>query len=79
MSELTCQELVELVTEYLDGTLAAADRARFDEHLAECEGCTIYVAQFEQVISLTGTLEPDDVTAEARDALLAQFRAWKSR
>jgi len=78
MSELTCQELVELVTDYLEGALPASEQARFDEHLAGCAACTIYVAQFKTVIDLTGTLMPDDVTPEARDALLAEFRAWKS-
>jgi anti-sigma factor RsiW len=78
VSELTCQELVELVTEYLEGRLPETDRRRFDEHLAACAACTTYVAQFERVIELTGTLEPTDVTPAARDALLGEFRAWKS-
>lgn len=78
MSELTCKELVELVTDYLEGTLSAADRSRFDEHLAGCAGCTTYVEQFRTVIALTGTLEPGDVSPAARSALLAEFRAWRS-
>jgi len=78
MSELTCKELVELVTEYLEGTLPAAERQRFDEHLAGCAACTRYVAQFKTVIELTGRLHPEDVTPDARAALLAEFRSWKS-
>lgn len=77
MNDLTCQELVEIVTEYLDGTLSPADRQRFDEHLAGCEGCTSYVAQIEKVVELTGTLEADDLAPDARETLLAEFRAWK--
>jgi anti-sigma factor RsiW len=78
MSELTCQELVELVTDYLDGALSDVDRRRFDEHLDDCSACAAYVAQFATVIELTGTLVAANVSADARDALLAQFRSWKS-
>lgn len=78
MTELTCKELVELVTDYLDGSLSGLDRARFDMHLAGCPACTAYVAQFEKVIELTGMLEPGDISPTARDTLLAEFSAWKS-
>ncbi|MFN8223985.1 MAG: zf-HC2 domain-containing protein [Gaiellales bacterium] len=78
-ADLSCQELVELVTAYLDGGLSETDRRRFDDHLTECPGCTAYVAQLEKVIELAGTLEPDDLSPAARDALLAEFRDWKAR
>lgn len=76
--ELTCQELVELVTAYLDGALTPAERLRFDSHLATCEGCRAYVEQFRTTIRLTGALAEDDLAAPARDALLHVFRDWKS-
>ena len=76
-TELTCQELVELVTEYLEDVLTPEDRARFDRHLSVCPGCVTYVDQFRETISLTGALREDDVAATARDELLAQFRHWK--
>jgi anti-sigma factor RsiW len=75
--ELTCRELVELVTDYLDGTLPRRERARFDVHLAGCENCTRYVEQFRETIRLAGTLRESDVSPEAERALLAQFEAWK--
>ena len=56
MSELTCRDLVELVTDYLEGSLSRRDRARFDAHLAGCANCTEYVKQFRETIRLTGTL-----------------------
>ena len=54
--ELTCRELVELVTEYLEESLSRRDRARFDRHIAGCPNCTAYLAQFRETIRLTGAL-----------------------
>jgi anti-sigma factor RsiW len=75
--KLTCRELVELVTEYLEGTLSRRDRARFEAHLGACTNCTQYVAQFRETVRLTGTLDESDVSPEAVEALLAQFAEWK--
>jgi anti-sigma factor RsiW len=75
--DLTCQELVELVTDYLEDALPSADRARLEAHLAECEGCANYVDQMRQTIEVVGALREDHVEAEARDALLAAFRDFR--
>jgi anti-sigma factor RsiW len=77
--ELTCAELVEIVTDYLEGRMPAAQRLRFDEHLAICRWCETYVSQMRDTVRLTGTLREEDLAPEARDALLAVFRDWKSR
>jgi len=74
-----CQELVELVTDYLEGALSPADVRRFEEHLAICQGCTAYLEQFRRTIELVGTLTPDDVTPEAESELLAVFRSWNAQ
>ena len=74
---LTCRELVELVTDYLEGALPGAEVERFESHLAICPGCSTYVDQFRETIRLTGTLPESDVSAEAAAALLAQFEAWR--
>ena len=74
---LSCQELTELVTEYLEGALPPAERARFDEHLAECGNCELYLEQIRETMRLAGTLEADDLTPEAEEALLHAFRDWK--
>ena len=74
---LTCRELVELVTDYLDGSLSRRDRARFDRHIAGCPNCTAYLEQFRETIRLTGTLRVEDVDAAAREELLDTFRSWK--
>ena len=74
---MTCKELVELVTEYLEGSLSDDIRARMDQHLSGCEGCTIYVEQMRQTIRLTGHLREEDLTPQQRDDLLKIFRDWK--
>ena len=76
-ADLPCAELVELVTDYLDGALPADWRARIDAHLATCAGCRSVVAQWEAVIRLGGRVAAEDVEAlepEVRDALMAAFR-----
>jgi anti-sigma factor RsiW len=75
--EMTCQELVELVTDYFVGALSPADRARFLAHVAECEGCAIHVQQVETTIEALGSLRERDLAPATRDALLAAFRHWK--
>ena len=76
--DLTCMELVTIVTEYLDGALSPGDRARFDRHLAECGGCSAYLDQMRRTIRVAGSLSEDAIPADARDALLRAFRGWKA-
>jgi len=74
--DLTCAELVELVTDYLEDTLPAGERARFEEHLAICEGCVNYVDQMRTTIVLTGRLRVDDLSPELAAELVGAFRDW---
>jgi anti-sigma factor RsiW len=74
---LTCKELVELVTAYLDGGLRGRRRRRFEAHLAGCDGCTAHMAQMRETIRLTGHLTEDQVTDDQRAVLLAAFRDWR--
>jgi anti-sigma factor RsiW len=78
VQELTCQELVELVTAYFEGALADGDLRMFEEHLEVCDGCRRYVAQMRTTIELTGRLAEDSLDPEARDTLLAAFRTWRA-
>jgi anti-sigma factor RsiW len=75
---VTCIELVELVTEYLDGSMRADERARFDEHISGCEGCTTYLEQLRITIRLTGMLTEEQIAPDSRPALLDAFRHWRS-
>ncbi len=76
--ELSCKELVELVTEYLEGTLPEERRADFDAHLTDCDGCTNYLAEMRRTIHLTGQLSEDDLSPEAKTTLLKLFQDWKA-
>ena len=74
---MTCQELVELVTDYLEDALPDDDRLRFEAHLAECDACRDYVEQFGQTIALSGCVEVEQLPPGLRDELLDAFRAWR--
>jgi anti-sigma factor RsiW len=73
---LTCQQVVELVTEYLDGVMDPARRARFEGHLAGCAGCTAYLEQFRTTVAVVGQLDVGDVPAPVMSELLSAFRNW---
>jgi anti-sigma factor RsiW len=74
VTDLNCDELVELVTDYLDGALDDETGRRVADHLAGCEGCTTYVDQMRQTIATLGSSRPDvELTEEARNALRAAF------
>jgi hypothetical protein len=75
--DLSCRELVELVTDYLEDALPAAERERFELHLVVCDGCRTYVEQLREVLRAAGRLEESSVRPEARARLLAAFRGWK--
>jgi predicted anti-sigma-YlaC factor YlaD len=77
--EITCKELVEVVTDYLEGRMPADRRLLFEEHVAFCSWCRTYLDQMRQTIRITGTLTEDDLSPEARDALLETFRDWNAR
>ena len=77
--QLSCKGLVELVTDYLDGALSPPQRARFDDHIAGCDGCRAYLEQIRVTIGLSGTLSAEQLDPAAEKALLEAFRDWKSR
>jgi anti-sigma factor RsiW len=74
---ITCQELTEVLTEYLEGAMPLRDRARFEAHLAICPGCVTYLEQMRTTISTVRELRVAEVEATAPDDLLSTFRAWK--
>ena len=74
---MTCQELTEVLTDYLEGVMASEDVARFEAHLQICEGCVTYVDQMRRTIGTVHALRPEDVEATVPDDLVAAFRAWK--
>jgi hypothetical protein len=74
---MTCQELVELVTDYLEDRMPLPERRRFEEHVAVCGPCRVYLEQIRETVRLTGALREDTIPPEAKDALLDTFRDWK--
>lgn len=75
--ELSCQEIVELVTEYVEGVMAAAERERFERHLSYCPGCVSYVEQIRETIRVTGEVPQEETLPdELRRGLVAQFKDW---
>lgn len=77
-SGLSCQELVELVTDYLEGALPRRQRRRFEQHISGCDACPTYLDQMRATIELTGRLRFEDVDPKAEAELLAAFRDWHS-
>ena len=77
--DMACQELVEVLTEYLDGALGAHDRARLEAHLAICDDCQAYVEQFNTTIRLADSFEQTKLTPELRNILTKTFRSHDFR
>jgi anti-sigma factor RsiW len=74
---MTCQELVELVTDYLEDALQSEQRERFEAHLAVCPGCVEYLQQIRLTIEATGAVTEESLEPQIRDALLSAFRNWR--
>ena len=75
---LVCRQAVALMSDYVDGLLDDRDRVRLDQHLAECPHCTEYLAQLRATIDALGHAEPDDLSDEALDELVALYRQWRA-
>lgn len=75
--ELLCQDLVETITDYLEGVLPAGERSRFEMHLDDCPGCRAYVEQFRTTIDAVGRLGVEPLPANERMKLLDIFREWR--
>ena len=75
--EMACQELVEVITGYLEGTLGAADRTRFEAHLASCASCQEYVEQMRALVRMSGKLSTRSLEPATVDSLLSAFRRWR--
>ena len=74
---MDCNELVELVTAYLDDSLDLPTRARFDLHLLDCDGCSQYLQQFQVTIDTVGRIGAEHLDPDFRAKLLTAFRDWR--
>jgi anti-sigma factor RsiW len=77
-AEIPCQQVVELVTDYLEDTLSRRDRRRFEHHLAGCPHCTAYLAQMRETLRLTGGLVPEDLSPAMRQDFTEIYERWRS-
>lgn len=75
---MRCQELVEVITDYLEGTLPAADVERFEAHLDGCDDCRRYVDQMRATVAALGRVPPESLSAAQQEALLAAFNNWRA-
>jgi anti-sigma factor RsiW len=77
--EPTCQEVAELLTDYLEGLLTPREHARFDRHIAACRDCTLYIEQMRLTIAVSGRIRSDEIPPGVREELLQAFRGWAQR
>jgi anti-sigma factor RsiW len=75
---LVCQQVVELVTDYLEGALSRSQRRRFEAHLQGCEHCSEYLEQMRATIRLTGRLQAEDLTPQMREEFTELYRRWRA-
>jgi anti-sigma factor RsiW len=78
VEQLSCRELVELVTDYFEDALPEQERARFEEHVGTCDGCRVYLEQMRLTLEALGHLPEQAVSPEAERVLLEAFRGWRS-
>ena len=76
-NDMSCKELVELVTDYVEGALSPADQRCFELHMSKCEGCELYIDQMRLTIKAAGKLSEDSISLAAKEELLVAFRDWK--
>ncbi len=76
-ADLVCQQAVELVTDYLEGTLSRRERRRFESHLAGCPHCTEYLAQMRMTIRITGSITPEDLSPQMRVEFIELYRNFR--
>ena len=75
---LACRQVVELVTDYLEGSLSGSEARRFERHLAGCPNCTAYLEQMRTTIRVTGSLQAEDLSPEATREFIELFRRWQA-
>jgi anti-sigma factor RsiW len=76
--DIVCQQAVEMITDYLEGALSRRDRRRLEVHLRACSNCSAYLEQIQLTIKLTGTIEADDLSPQARAELTELYRRWQT-
>jgi anti-sigma factor RsiW len=76
-SQLVCQQAVELMSDYLEGSLSRRDRRRLEKHLAACDACTAYLEQLRETIAASGVVAPEDLAPDVLETLTDLFRRFR--
>jgi anti-sigma factor RsiW len=76
--DMVCQQAIELLTDYLEGSLSGRQRRRLEAHLAGCPNCSGYLEQIRITIRLTGSIEPEALSPDAVDDLSELYRRWRN-
>jgi predicted anti-sigma-YlaC factor YlaD len=74
---INCQQVVELVNDYLDRALPPEEAALFEQHVNFCDGCGWYLDQVRTTVATVGRVTEEEVPPETRERLLGAFREWK--
>ena len=74
--DLVCQQAIELLTDYLDGSLSRRQRIRLERHLRGCPNCSNYLEQIRLTVRLTGAIEPEELAPDAVDDSTQLYRRW---
>jgi anti-sigma factor RsiW len=77
VEHLSCQEVVELVNDYLEQALGVEEAAAFEQHLNFCDGCAWYLDQIRTTVATVGRIREEEVPPETKDRLMAAFREWR--
>jgi Putative zinc-finger len=74
---ISCREVVELVTDYLEQALPPEEAAVFEQHINFCDGCDFYLDKMRTTVTTVGRIAEEDVPPESREKLLTAFRDWR--
>ena len=78
VKDIVCQQAVELMSDYVDGSLSRRQRRRLERHLKGCDACSAYLEQIRATVAVTGTVGPDDLDPETLDGLVDLFRRYQA-
>jgi len=76
---LSCRQIVEMVTDYVEERMPLPERMRFEQHLAYCAPCKVYLDQMRETIRISGSVQEESLPPDEREKLVALFRGWKAR
>ena len=77
VGNFTCQQIAELITDYLEGSLTLTQRVRFQMHVGLCLACRNYLSQMKYTVATLRQLPSDPIPPQIKEELLRRFQTWK--